>query len=124
MKYLNFSNVEQLIFHDEVLQQKLSKHLYGFFEQWRLGIRVPSLKQLAKSAVLDVLSYLDDSDIRILEEYFGEKIVIEKLNYSIVENLKIPLTEVGTCEQLSRVIGFNNLSIWRDEESLYLSFWR
>lgn len=124
MKRLNFSNVEELIFRNEDVQRLLPSHFSGMFEQWKLGVRFPMLKQLGKTALLDFLSQLEDEHIEVLEEYFCERITVERLNYNIVENLVIPLSETETCERLNKILGFNNLSMWRDGESLYLSFWR
>jgi hypothetical protein len=124
MKNLNFSNVEELIFRDEEVQRKLPNHFAGLFEQWKLGTRLPVLRQLGKSAMLDFLMQLEEEHIAILEEYFGESIRVETLNYNTVENIVVPLSEEEICDRLGKVLRFRNLSMWRDEESLYLSFWR
>lgn len=124
MLYLNFSNVEELIFYDTTVQNMLPKEMFSIFEQWRLAKRVPYLRDIGKQAMLDFLNTLEDKYIPILEEYFDDKISIERLNYSIVLNLKIPLSEKDICEELCGVEGFNYLSTWRDDEHLYISFWR
>lgn len=124
MLNLNFSNVEELIFYNTGIQHKLPPRLFSIFEQWRLAKRVPYLRQIGKQALLDFLNQIGDEELFVLEEHFGEKIQVEKLNYSIVQNLKIPLSEEGICEQLCHVVGFNHFSTWRDDDYLYVSFWR
>ena len=121
---LNFSNVEELLFYDKEAQRCLPMHMFSLFEQWRLGKRIPMLRSLGKAALLDVLNGLTDDDVVALEQYFGDRIILEKLSYSIVRNLKIPLAEKTICEELCKVDGFYQISTWRDNEYLYLTLWR
>lgn len=125
MKYLNFSNVEELIFQDRDAQKVLPAHMFSLFEQWRLAQRVPFLRELGKQALLDFLGGLsDEEDIPTLEEYFGEKIIVERLNYNVAESIRIPLNESTICKELCDIEGFNYFSVWRDEDFIYISFWR
>lgn len=124
MKYLNFLNVEELVFYDKELQQRLPMHMFSLFEQWRLAQRVPFLREMGKQAMFDFLNGLDEDHLAILEEYFGEKIIVEKLNYNIAQNFRIPLNDTTLCRELCEVEGFNYYSMWRDEDFLYISFWR
>lgn len=124
MRYLNFSNVEELIFSNAETHRLLPSYFFGYFEQWKLSKRVPMLRSFGKTAVLDFLNQLDEHHIESLSEFFGERIVVEKLNYNIVSNLKIPLSQTEVCDQLCGVIGFSNYSMWRDDMHLYISFWR
>jgi hypothetical protein len=124
MIYLNFSNVEELVFFDTSVQKLLPPHMFSMFEQWRLAKRVPFLRDIGKQAVLDLLNNLTDDDVNVLEQHFGEKIVVEKLNYNIALNFKVLLSDSNICEELCKVEGFNYFSTWRDEQYLYISFWR
>jgi hypothetical protein len=125
MQYINFSNVEKLIFENsEKIIKLLPSYYSSFFEQWKLGRQLPMLKQVGRSAMLDFLNHIREEDIVKLEEFFGERIIIEKLNYSTVKNLKIPLSQKDICQKLCEVVGFNHFSTWRDDEYIYISFWR
>jgi hypothetical protein len=124
MKILNFSNVEELIFYDRQAQNALPIHMFSLFEQWRLAQRIPALKQLGRQALLDFLNGLTGDDLVALEKHFDEKIIVEKLNYSIVHNLTIPLNDSSLCEALCEIEGFGYFSTWRDADFLYISFWR
>jgi len=124
MLYLNFSNAEELIFWDTAVQRLLPVHMFSIFEQWRLAKRVAFLREVGKQAILDFLNTLTEEDVAVLEQHFGEKIVVERLNYTVAMDLKIPLAESKACEELCKVEGFNYFSTWRDDEYLYLSFWR
>jgi hypothetical protein len=124
MKYLNFSTVEELIFYDRAVQNLLPPHMFSIFEQWRLAQRVPFLRDIGKQALLDFLNGLGDEHVAILEDYFGEKIFVERLNYSMATNVRIPLNESTLCKELCEIEGFNYFSTWRDEDFLYISLWR
>lgn len=124
MIQLNFSTVEELIFLDEQAQNILPDHMFGIFEQWKLAKRIPALKLLAQQSVLDFLNGLKDEDIDILEEYFQDRILIERLNYNVTLNLKLLINDQSTCEKLCSLEGFNHFSTWRDHEFIYLSLWR
>jgi hypothetical protein len=121
---INFSNAEELIFEDsDNIKHLLPPYYWSFFEQWKMGKQFPMLRQIAKSAILDFLNHITPADVEKLEEYFGNRIIIEKLNYSTVSNIKIPLSGVDLCEKLCS-LDFNYFSTYRDQEYLYISFWR
>ena len=82
------------------------------------------LRPTGKQAILDFLNELTDENVMVLEEYFGEKIIVEKLNYSIVMDTKVPLQEFSVCEELCQIEGYNNFTTWRDEDFLYITHWR
>lgn len=87
-------------------------------------MQVPYLKDLGKQSLLDFLNTVSNDEIEVLEAYFGEKVYVEKLNYSIAHNMKIPLCNAQICQELCSLTGFSYLSTWRDDEYLYISFWR
>ena len=124
MLELNFSNVEELIFYNLEVQQILPMDMYSFFEQWRMSKRIPYLKAIGQQAVLDFLNSLNDQHIEALESYFGEPIFVDRLNYSLCHNVKIPIEKAEICQELCKVEEFNYYNTWRDERFLYISFWR
>ena len=124
MIQLNFSNAEDLIFYDLEAQQVLPIEMYSFFEQWRISKRIPYLKAIGQQAILDFLNVLNDEHIQALETYFKEPIFVERLNYSVAENIKIPLENSSICQELCKVFDFNYYNTWRDDKFLYVSFWR
>lgn len=121
---LNFQNVEELIFEDREAQKVLPSHFFSLFEQWRIARRIPALKSLGKQATLDFLNALSDTDVEGLEVYFGTNIRLEKFNYSITRDIKVPLADTEVCQQLCECVGFNYFSTWRDENFIYVSLWR
>ncbi len=124
MLIINFLNVEKLIFEDSDLQGMLPSFMFSYFEQWKLGKRVPMLKQTGRQAMLDILEVLGEAT-EVLEEYFGETVIVESLNYHAVWNLTIPLDdEKRCCEQLCQLEGCPNFTTWMDDKHLYVSLWQ
>lgn len=124
MLNLNFSNAEKLIFSNSDIHHLFPAYFSSFFEQWKLSKRLPMLKSLGKSAILDFINQLNESHLSILEEYFGERIILEKLYYEAVTNIKVPLSETDVCQRLCNITYHSYYSLWRDEEYLYITFWR
>ncbi|CAE7860279.1 unnamed protein product [Symbiodinium microadriaticum] len=67
--------------------------MFSYFEQWKMGKQMPFLKQIGKSAMLDFLNNLNDEHISILEEYFGERVVVERLDYSVATSIEVTMSE-------------------------------
>jgi hypothetical protein len=125
MKTLNFSNVEELVFMDEIVRGIMPHDLSVYFEQWKLAKRIPLLGQMGKQAILDFLNALDDDHVILLEEYFGERVFVEKLTYMLALDFKIPISEANEmCKTLCKIEGSYYFSTYRDAEFLYISFWR
>lgn len=124
MLKLNFSNIEELIFYDTEVQKLLNPELFSVFEQWRLSKRVPYLDPIGKQALLDFLNNISDDDIMVLENYFQKKIIIEKFNYKIIKNIKISLEKNDICNELCKIEGLPYYSTFRDQDNLYITFWR
>lgn len=125
MVYLNFSNIEKLVFENEEVRQVLPVQYFSFFEQWKLGRMVPMLKQIGRMAMIDLLNALTDEDVALLDDFFGDRVVVEKLNYHAVENIVVPLKDSQyVCQKLCEITQFMYFSTWRDENYLYISLWR
>ena len=121
---LDFSNVEELVFSNEKVRDILPPFFANYFETWRLGKMIPALKQVGRQAMLDLLNSLDEDHVATLEEFFGQRISVEKLNYSAVRNVTLPLSEVEICQRLCDVVGDSYYAVWRDEKHLHITFWR
>jgi hypothetical protein len=124
VRELNLTNVEEVIFYDTEIQKVFPAHYFSLFEQWRISKRIPAMKSLGKQALMDFLNTITDEEVVRLEEYLGERIRVERLNYSLTTNLKLPLADQGACGALCQLQDFGNLTVWRDDQFLYVTFWR
>ena len=114
------NNVEELVFYDLKVQKKLPD-FDNLFKIWTFSVRNGMLP-LGKKSLMDFLTTLKDEHVAILESCFGTKVVVDRLDYHIARDYRIPIAQAE--EQLNKLQGFQNLSIHRNETQLYISFWR
>lgn len=120
MLSINIDNVEDLVFFDERLHPKLPD-LEFLFRQWKLG-KMYGLRSLIRQSLFDFLNHTTNEHIVIMEEYFGQDIVIEdNLDYHIVRNIKVSVEDP---EAICEISGYNGFSTYRKGNQLYISFWR
>lgn len=122
MLLLNLQNVEGLIFSDEKIRSLLPE-LRPAFDQWLLSKRVPALRSLRLRSLMDVLNGLTGDQVIVLEEYFGDNIALDRLDYHVTKNVTLPL-DFNSDKELADCVSYSNFAISRDEGRLYISFWR
>ena len=118
MIILNLSNIEDLIFYDNKVKQKLPD-FSDTFKQWAFAKQFSNFRQLVKRTLSDFLGSLTEQHIEILSQYFGTNVSIDNLDYHIVKNHTF---DVDTTH-LQEMIGFT-LSISRYRDNIYVTFWR
>lgn len=117
MLVLNLHNVEDLIFYDRKVH-KLIPDLQHIIEQWLLAQKVGYMHAQRKKALLDMLNSLNENHLRILGMYFNHTIIIDKIDYHIVNNYSFPIDEV-------KFDGFSkNFTISRDQDRVYITDWK
>ena len=118
MVSLNIDNVENLIFYDKNKYQ-LFPDLKHFFKQWEhfvlYGLRTRQL-------LLDFLQSFNETHIIALQNHLRTEIKVERVDYNIVKYLKIPISE--TDHDLCGVVGYKNFTISRDNNYIYICYWR
>lgn len=117
---INFKNIENIIFYDTELQKKLPEFRH-LFDQWRLSHVIPGMKQSGQRSVLELLNTLSSDSIKILEEHFQEDVIIDKLNYKLVENYE---SCIENCEEICQFTEFVEIAATRNKENVKLTFWR
>ena len=117
---INLQNVEKL-FKNKHIHDLLPefKHL---FDSWIMSQRMPALRNLGKRSLVDFINSLEQNHLVILEEYFGEDITLDKLDYHIVRNIETTLSELTTA--LAGCEDFLDLAIYRNQDHFYISVWR
>lgn len=123
MLKIDSSNIEKLIFENNSIHSIFPAYCSNYFEQCKLGVKFPFLRNLAKRTTLDFLNELDNFT-DLLESFFKDQVVIEKLHYESVLNVKLPLDKMEICNKLCEINYFNYFTTWRDEQHLYISFWK
>lgn len=82
---------------------------------------IPSLRPTARKASIDMLNAMDEEKIEALRVYFGEEVVVDKITYNIVKNLKIPINKLDS--MLREYSGFQ-LSIDIENDDALVTLWR
>ena len=118
MLIINLQNVKDLIISDKKATSLLSEFQH-FFDTWKFSVRFPTFRSLGEKALIDFLLSLKPEHIKILEQYFGQPISVDTMDYRIVKNIKMSLNEEGNL-----LDGFPNFSIYRNSDNLYITNWR
>lgn len=114
---INFQNVEEKIFYNIILQQKLPE-LKPIFAQWSLSKQDPKFKNLTQKILLSFLENITEEQKLIIELFFNSKITFESINTKIVENFVVELND-----PIINNIN-NNYVICRNKDKLFISSWR
>jgi hypothetical protein len=117
---LNLQNVEELVFYDSNLH-KLLPEFRHLFDQWKLG-KTTALKSLAKRSLMDFLKALTPEQVKIIEKHLNTSIFVDRMDYSIVNNYSFCLDDAE--EKLNQLGDVPNFCVSRNEDQIYVSFWR
>lgn len=117
---INLKNIEEIIFFDKNVQLLMPEFRH-LFDQWRLSHRVSGLGQMAKHSIFELMNSLETVHIEKLEEHFGEKIFINKLNKNLVEHYDCNTED---CNRLCEFSEFIGLALYRNGNDLKFTFWR
>lgn len=118
---LNLQNVEQFVFFDKNLQKKLPNFQH-LFDTWALSQQSSALRTLGIKAKSDFLNQIEQEHLAILEEYFGTEVVINGFDYSIVKGDVFALGDAQ--DKLNAGQWFGNFFVFRNNDHLYIDFWR
>lgn len=117
---LNLQNIEDVIFFDKKVQQLLPEFRH-LFDQWAVSKRVPGLQNLGKRSVVEFINALEDQHVRKLEEYFGDTIILDKVDGTIVRHYESKLEDA---DFLCQYADFKQFCVDRDGDNLRVTFWR
>jgi len=120
MVTLNLTNVEELVFYDRKVRAELPDFA-NLFNVWTFSLRA-GFGPMGRKVVVDFLNGLKENHLEILGKHFNDKVTVDRSDYHIVRNQQVALDNAE--EGLNQIQGFPNISIHRDENQLYISFWR
>lgn len=116
---INLKNIEELIFKNYAVKTGFPE-LKHIFDKWFLSYRSPSFANMKKMAMIEMLNAIDTEK---LSNYFNDKIIIETLDTNIVKNLEFNINDPIE-QQLTKYSSYNNMTISRNSEKIYLTLWR
>lgn len=121
MLKINLNNVEKLLFYNKQAQTLLPEHVF-LFDQWKLSRMLPGMRQMSKRSMLQLLDSITTDQIERLSEHFGMPVTIDTIDHQLVKNLNIYIDEAEKVLNESEV--FEELSISRNGNNIYISSWR
>lgn len=117
---INLQNIEEIIFYDKKVQS-LFPEFRHLFEQWKLGKRISGMSSLGKKSVLEVLNSFEKKHILILNDYFDDIIVIDKINHKLVDFYDFNPKEPNN---LCKYVGYRDFCCYSNKNQIHLCFWR
>jgi hypothetical protein len=117
---INLKNIEELIFFDKKIQDLLPEFRH-YFDQWQLGQRIPGMKTLGQRSVFELLNSLNETQIKKLEEYFSEEILVDKINHRLTDCYSWQTDEPN---ELCKFTGYKDFCIHKSKDKIQATFWR
>jgi len=117
---INIANVEELIFYDKSVHS-LFPEFNQIFKLWKFGT-VFGIRSLSKQALFDFLNSINNTHILTLENYFKVDVKVDNIDYQIVKDFKVPISEADCA--ICGLKGYRNFTTYRDDNYLYICFWR
>jgi hypothetical protein len=121
MLVLDFSNAPRIVFGDPVLRGRLPE-FQSLYDSWLSSRRASALRQQGNKAVMDFLAAVEPRHLEVISGHVGEEVRVEKLDYHIVKDVKIPIVNLG--DALNAPGGYVNFAVTRDATDATVCFWR
>lgn len=114
---INLQNIENFLFFDKKIKN-LFPEFRDIFNQYAFG-KSTGLEDLSKRTIIDFMNLLEPQHLIKLEEYFKEKISLDKIDYRIVKNMEFSLLE----ENIS-LNGYKEIALFRNKDKLKVTLWK
>lgn len=118
---VNIENVEELVFQDEKIWVEMPD-LIHLRDQWRISRISPMLRAMGRKSLLEFLRKAKEKHENILSEYFKKNVTIDKIDRHLVKNLTFSVNDHDV--NFSSYEGFAGYSLYRDDDNVYITFWR
>ncbi len=123
MMKINFLNVEKLVFLDSKLRNLLTPNYKTIFSSWSISQQSPKFRPLGQKMLIDFINSVDELGVKIISEYFNEEVKVERIDPNVVTTWEISIYEA---EDLLNSKSFLSeaLTVYREDDKLYISTWR
>jgi hypothetical protein len=78
---------------------------------------------MGQKVILDFLNTVDGDEVKLLSDYFGEVVVVEKISTNVVEHYNCLIGEAEKTLNAETIIK-EAFFVYREGDQLYLSTWR
>lgn len=117
---INIQNIEEQIFYDKKIRNLLPD-FKNLFEQWTISQTIPGMNFLGLQSALELLNSLEEKHVQVLEEYFSDEILIERLDHRTVANFSCGINET---DDLCKFSVYKEFCVHRDKNKINVTFWR
>ncbi len=121
MIVLKLMTVENLLFKNKSLIKQFPE-FSSYYQQWLLAQRVPFLRDMGKKAILNLLNNLNENHLDIISQHYEDNVKLEKFNHNIIVNFKSTIDNLE--DELNSRQEVGNPLIYRENDQVYISFWR
>lgn len=118
---LNLKNIEDIVFKDNQLKSKLSKHS-GIFNNWHLAYSHPSLRYIRSESACALLKSLDTNDLDIIKNHTGLDIELDTNIYKTVLNIDSNLDFLEFYLPLD--FNYVDLCLYRKKNEVNVTLWK
>lgn len=84
---LNAKNVEEIVFKNKTISNKLTKYKH-IFDTWHFANMMPQLRYIRNNIVIELLNFLNHSDLETISEIIGEEVTVDKFVKKPVQNIQ------------------------------------
>lgn len=118
---LNAKNVEEIVFTNKTITNKLIKYKH-LFDTWHFANMMPQLKYIKNNIVIELLNLLNYSDIETISEIIGENVVID-------ESVKKPIKNIQShCDSLEFDLPYDfnciDFCCYRKDGNVGVTLWK
>jgi hypothetical protein len=118
---INIQNIEKIIFYDKKIWEHIPE-LKNFYNQWCLSQKALGMRDIGKRAVINFMEQLNDNHISKLEKYFGETILIDKIDHNILICMSLDKSAIE--QTLCKYDNYKDFFITRNKNQVSICFWR
>lgn len=122
MVRINIENVEELIFQNKEIWEKMPDLIY-LRDQWRISKMTPVLRSLGKKSLLEFLRNAKKSHEEIISDHFQSLVTIDKIERHLVRNISFSVDDDNDVVFDSHEL-YTGFSVYRKNNDIFMTFWR
>jgi hypothetical protein len=122
MLRINIENVEELIFQNKEIWEKMPDLIY-LRDQWRISKMTPVLRSLGKKSLLEFLRTVKKHHEESMSEHFKSLVTIDKIERHLVRNIVFSIEDDNDVMFDSHDT-YTGFSVYRKNDKIHMTFWR
>ena len=120
-KSLNIKTIEEIIFLNKKIHNLLPHHM-DLINAWIAGYKNILLKFLKHKSAFELLSIIDEKDLKILADFYKEEVVLENAITKIIIDIKSSKESLES--ELPDDFNLLDMSCFRRKDEVKIVLWR